>query len=327
MAAFVARNDLHDMGIMGPKFTWCNNKRGNARILEILDRCLLNSKTLNEVQNAVEKLYQSKMLRYEDVWDSFPAAKGIVLKAWNKPVKGNGMEIVNVKCKRTLKALHFRSKQKLKNFKEFNIRLKSEIGGLQVEEANAALPVFLAANTIIPKRILNDIDKAARNIIWDRQGGHGLQYINMFKSWKEGGIGLKSMIALTGPLRAKFAWNFLKEEDSSLNKAMKARYGSKFWENANRPIKSATWKILAQGALALRPIMRWKIAAGNKLLEFSENGVSYVRCSPLPVIDLKNLRSSQKDKEVKTEKNPILKIAFGLGPIGNMNSYHKVFTK
>ncbi|PKU63109.1 hypothetical protein MA16_Dca024271 [Dendrobium catenatum] len=156
MAAFMARNDLHDVGIIGPKFTWCNNKSENARILERLDRCLLNSKALNMIQNAVvrhlpriasdhcpliikiiqDKLFHTKQIKFEEVWASFPASKGIVLKSWNKPVKGNDMDIINVKCKRYLKALYYCSRQKLKNFKDSIERLKIEIADIQLEEAN-----------------------------------------------------------------------------------------------------------------------------------------------------------------------------------------------
>ncbi|XP_028551527.1 uncharacterized protein LOC110100832 [Dendrobium catenatum] len=156
MAAFMARNDLHDVGIIGPKFTWCNNKSGNARILERLDGCLLNYKALNMIQNAVvrhlpriafdhcpliiriiqDKLYQNKQIKFEEVWASFQAAKGIVFKSWNKLVKGNEMDIINVKCKRSLKALYYWSRQKLKCFKDSNERLKTEIAEIQSEEAN-----------------------------------------------------------------------------------------------------------------------------------------------------------------------------------------------
>ncbi|KAI0492362.1 hypothetical protein KFK09_026633 [Dendrobium nobile] len=47
--------DLHDVGVMGPKLTWCNNKSGGARIWERLDRCLLNSKTLEALLQAVNR--------------------------------------------------------------------------------------------------------------------------------------------------------------------------------------------------------------------------------------------------------------------------------
>ncbi|PKU85843.1 Putative ribonuclease H protein [Dendrobium catenatum] len=144
-----------------------------------------------------------------------------------------------------------------------------------------ALPVFVATYTLIPMSILKEIEKAARNFIWDRQGGlHGLYYMSwekMCKSWKEGGQGLRSVSAMTGPLGAKFAWNFLKEEDSLLNKAMMAIYGTKFWEQANIANKSSTWKILVDGALALRPITKWKIATGKSINILKDVWILY-RC-------------------------------------------------
>ncbi|PKU60060.1 Putative ribonuclease H protein [Dendrobium catenatum] len=133
----------------------------------------------------------------------------------------------------------------------------------------AAIPVFVATHTLIPKRILHKIEKAARNFIWDKQGGlHGLHYISWEKicrPWKEGGLSIKSVSDITGPLRAKFAWNFLKEEDSLLYKSLKARYGPKFWMKSNSAYKSVTWKILADGAQSLSNITRWKIAAGENI--------------------------------------------------------------
>ena len=36
---------LTDVGFAGPKFTWCNNQRGEDRILARLDRCLLSARS------------------------------------------------------------------------------------------------------------------------------------------------------------------------------------------------------------------------------------------------------------------------------------------
>ncbi|PKU84752.1 hypothetical protein MA16_Dca008162 [Dendrobium catenatum] len=41
------------MKFIGPRFTWCNNKIGGARIMERLDRCILNSVALETIQNPV----------------------------------------------------------------------------------------------------------------------------------------------------------------------------------------------------------------------------------------------------------------------------------
>ncbi|KAI0530913.1 hypothetical protein KFK09_000461 [Dendrobium nobile] len=47
--------DLHDVGVIGPKFTWCNNKSGGARIWKRLDRCLRNSKALEALPQDVNR--------------------------------------------------------------------------------------------------------------------------------------------------------------------------------------------------------------------------------------------------------------------------------
>ncbi|XP_020694688.1 uncharacterized protein LOC110108401 [Dendrobium catenatum] len=42
MSSFVERSNLHEVSVSGPRFTWCNNKDGNVKILERLDRCYVN---------------------------------------------------------------------------------------------------------------------------------------------------------------------------------------------------------------------------------------------------------------------------------------------
>ncbi|XP_020689603.1 uncharacterized protein LOC110104713 [Dendrobium catenatum] len=49
MKLFMTNNDFHDVCTIGPKYTWCNNKDGNMRIWERLDRCLLNASALKKV--------------------------------------------------------------------------------------------------------------------------------------------------------------------------------------------------------------------------------------------------------------------------------------
>ncbi|KAI0503978.1 hypothetical protein KFK09_014925 [Dendrobium nobile] len=46
MTTFLVDNDLHDLGFVGPKFTWTNNKTGNSKIWVRLDRVLMNSEGL-----------------------------------------------------------------------------------------------------------------------------------------------------------------------------------------------------------------------------------------------------------------------------------------
>ncbi|XP_020684934.2 uncharacterized protein LOC110101395 [Dendrobium catenatum] len=120
MKAFMNNNDLHDVGTIGAKFTWCNNKKGSARILEKLDICLLNSKALElifipSVRHLegiasvhcpiVLKLFNQhvqkpRFRKFEDIWLSYAASTAVVKKYWDKPVKGDDMEAVNKKMAR-----------------------------------------------------------------------------------------------------------------------------------------------------------------------------------------------------------------------------------
>ncbi|XP_020701905.1 uncharacterized protein LOC110113605, partial [Dendrobium catenatum] len=111
MVDFLNVNDLHDVGFVGPRFTWCNNKLGGDRILERLDRCLLNSISIN-------------------------ASSFIIGKVWRKVFQGSDMEIFNKKCKKELKELFFWSKARIKDFSLEKKNLKEEISQIQEEEAS-----------------------------------------------------------------------------------------------------------------------------------------------------------------------------------------------
>ncbi|KAI0519641.1 hypothetical protein KFK09_007095 [Dendrobium nobile] len=157
MKSFMVNQDLHDLGIVGPKYTWCNNKHGISRIWERLDRCLLNSPALELVPSAYVKHLpriasdhcpvafrlddsmhsQPKTFRFEDTWRSYPATKRIVAKAWNKHDYGDDSEILNIKIKRTLKSLFFWNRNKCKSLNQLKDELHNDILNLQSLEDEA----------------------------------------------------------------------------------------------------------------------------------------------------------------------------------------------
>ncbi|XP_020705576.1 uncharacterized protein LOC110116376, partial [Dendrobium catenatum] len=55
MKSFIYCNDLHEVTCVGPKFTWCNNKKGPERIMEKLDRCLINYAAFNSPHRLMER--------------------------------------------------------------------------------------------------------------------------------------------------------------------------------------------------------------------------------------------------------------------------------
>ncbi|XP_020692729.1 uncharacterized protein LOC110106964 [Dendrobium catenatum] len=116
MSSFLARCDLHEANIVGPIFTWCNNKNGNARILERFDRCYVNPIVLHFNRILVRHLTRVasdhcpiilnfldanfaayKIIRFEKVWASYPDSIGIVKATWSKKINGDYAHVLNLK--------------------------------------------------------------------------------------------------------------------------------------------------------------------------------------------------------------------------------------
>ncbi|KAI0492231.1 hypothetical protein KFK09_026500 [Dendrobium nobile] len=158
---FIIRNDLHEIKSMGPRFTWCNNKKGGARILEKLDRCLINTIALDCIDIALVKHvsrvasdhcpillevfkpleHTKSTIRYEEVWASYYGASALVKSVWKRNCKGDPATILNLKFKRTLKALFYWSKEKYKGLNALRDKLKDEILEIQLEESEGVLSV------------------------------------------------------------------------------------------------------------------------------------------------------------------------------------------
>ncbi|XP_020682235.2 uncharacterized protein LOC110099437 [Dendrobium catenatum] len=148
-------NDFHDVGIIEPRYTWCNNKEGNSKIWERLDRCILNSTALKLLPTAATRhlamvasdhsliilkmndkvRLNSKIIRFEDTWRLYPAARSIVYHSWREKDGGEEGLILQKKINKTLKALFFWSRSKCKDLNDLKVKLKMEILELQTKEA------------------------------------------------------------------------------------------------------------------------------------------------------------------------------------------------
>ncbi|XP_028549317.1 uncharacterized protein LOC114579317 [Dendrobium catenatum] len=156
MEECLLKNDLHEIGYIGPKFTWYNNKVGSARILERLDRCFVNTMALNSPFKLIERhldriasdhcpiLLQfknfntnpRKMIKFENCWACYQASYGIVRKEWDKNYQGSFSEVLNKKFQRTLKSLFFWSKAKHKELNNLKEVLIQEITEIQCKETS-----------------------------------------------------------------------------------------------------------------------------------------------------------------------------------------------
>ncbi|XP_020688648.1 uncharacterized protein LOC110104046 [Dendrobium catenatum] len=155
MKSFITCIDLHEVESIGPKFTWCNNKKGAERILEKLDSCLLNSVAMNLSQwmvvrhlariasdhypillNLLEfNKISKKQIKFEEVWASCPTSVTVAKKAWWRKVCCSLPHILNQKMNRALKALFNWSKAKYKELNQLKDELKKQILELQTKDA------------------------------------------------------------------------------------------------------------------------------------------------------------------------------------------------
>ncbi|XP_028551610.1 uncharacterized protein LOC114579875 [Dendrobium catenatum] len=189
MAEFMNCNDLHDLGFVGPQFTWCNNKDGNSQIWVRLDRILMNSEGLSKAPLAMVRhmgriasdhaplLFSlgakvatapERWVRFEDVWTTYPASWRIVWLNWRKTDTGSPADILNRKCHRTLRALYHWSRQRALNLNRRKTELERRIIELQnLDCTPGGLGQDLEEEL---RRCVGDLnDTLARLTIWWRQ--------------------------------------------------------------------------------------------------------------------------------------------------------------
>ncbi|PKU82236.1 Putative ribonuclease H protein [Dendrobium catenatum] len=150
----------------------------------------------------------------------------------------------------------------LKMFNNWGTRFISLAGRITlVKHVILSIPTYHTTVSLVPKAILQEVEKMCRNFIWDKSNvNHGLHYVG----WKKlcepiemGGRGIHSCLNKMGPLRAKLTWKYLKEKDSLLHKFLFLKYGS-CWDNVNIfKSNSTAWKIIKNGGISLRSIVRW----------------------------------------------------------------------
>ncbi|KAG0486107.1 hypothetical protein HPP92_008202 [Vanilla planifolia] len=151
---------LVDLGFVGNRYTWCNGRKGSARIWERLDRVLINSKGLcshpslsvahlacigsDHCPLVVSVGNRSTLLvipryRFENVWLDNPNSAGIVRDVWKRKANGDRMTSLTIKFHRCMVALHRLSKRDMGNIARTNIDRERLITKMQNKESNGGL--------------------------------------------------------------------------------------------------------------------------------------------------------------------------------------------
>ncbi|XP_028549386.1 uncharacterized protein LOC114579332 [Dendrobium catenatum] len=89
--------------------------------------------------------------------------------------------------------------------------------------------VFLMTHTIIPKAVLNDMERLCRSFLRDRDSEHkGMHYVaweKVARPRRNGGLGFHVCARWTGALRARVAWNIIGNPEGLLQRCLKHKYG------------------------------------------------------------------------------------------------------
>ncbi|PKU78484.1 putative mitochondrial protein [Dendrobium catenatum] len=129
-------------------------------------------------------------------------------------------------------------------------------------------------HSVVPNGVLHFIERLGRRFLWQKDSNsRGMHYVG----WKElckpriqGGLGFHDLIIWKSALRARIVWDLLHHPESVLYKVLMVKYEMKLWDTSLGKKSSATWKIIQDGASALRPILRWNIGNGMSIDVFQD---------------------------------------------------------
>ncbi|XP_038975222.1 uncharacterized protein LOC120106307 [Phoenix dactylifera] len=92
-----------------------------------------------------------------------------------------------------------------------------------------SMPIYLMANTVVPKTTLLKIERLLRSFLWGSHGGgHGVHLVaweQVCLSISEGGLEVQSLLERREALIARHAARFLLEPQGLWSRVMAARYG------------------------------------------------------------------------------------------------------
>ncbi|KAI0524605.1 hypothetical protein KFK09_003982 [Dendrobium nobile] len=132
-----------------------------------------------------------------------------------------------------------------------------------------SLPTFVSTHSLIPKKILYDLDRICRDFIWhqnkDNKGLHYFAWDDLCTPRNRGGLGMHSSVKRVGPLRARLAWRFYQNPSSLLFKCLTGKQATDIWNGKAKQGHSAARSIIANGVSFLKSIIRWKIANGANI--------------------------------------------------------------
>ncbi|XP_038988602.1 uncharacterized protein LOC120112787 [Phoenix dactylifera] len=150
-----------------------------------------------------------------------------------------------------------------------------------------SMPVYLMANTVVPKMTLLRVERLLRCFLWGSYGGgHGVHLVaweHVCRPTSEGGLGVQSLLERRELFIARHAARFLLQPHELWSQVMAARYGRGGSEAARRARRvSFMWREIGRYLPTVSANTRWLIGDGRSIDMTTDPWVDTVplRCWP-----------------------------------------------
>ncbi|KAL0700618.1 hypothetical protein Bca4012_056740 [Brassica carinata] len=134
-----------------------------------------------------------------------------------------------------------------------------------------SLPTYTMSCFLLPKLLLKEITKAMRQFWWSAiRDKHVIPWIawNKITSYKkEGGLGIRDMLAFNKALLAKQAWRLITKPSSLIARVYKAKYYKKsdFMYARSYQSSSYAWRRIVQTQPLIKKGMKWIVGDGKNI--------------------------------------------------------------
>ncbi|XP_020699878.1 uncharacterized protein LOC110112123 [Dendrobium catenatum] len=140
-----------------------------------------------------------KIMRFKDVWLSYPVAYHVVKKASSKKFVGDPMEVLNKKFRFVLRTLFFWNWSKHNSLLELKDKLKVEVDELQNKEANGSglsdQSILLLKTKVHELNItftrLNIWWRQRIKVKWIKEGDINSQFFHSFANGRKNGNSIR----------------------------------------------------------------------------------------------------------------------------------------
>lgn len=140
-----------------------------------------------------------------------------------------------------------------------------------------ALPTYTMSCFLLPKNLVKEITKAMRQFWWsanlDKRSIPWIAWDKITLSKKEGGLGVRDMLAFNKALLAKQAWRLMNNPTSLLARVYKAKYFRKtnFLEAKASPSSSYAWRSIIQTQSLISKGIKWIVGNGENIRLWKDN--------------------------------------------------------